>query len=74
MFSVFPGGYYSIVSGTSFSAPTLAGAAALIRSLRATGVSADIARGAINVDSKNPAYAHQLGYGRIDILKAVKRD
>jgi subtilisin family serine protease len=74
MFSVFPGGYYSIVSGTSFSAPTLAGTAALIRSLRATGVSADIARGAINVDSKNPAYAHQLGYGRIDILKAVKRD
>jgi len=74
VFSAYPGGYYSIVSGTSFSAPTVAGAAALVRSLRATGASADIARGSINIDSKNPAYAHRLGYGRVDIFRAVTRD
>jgi subtilisin family serine protease len=74
IFSTYPGGYYGVVSGTSFSAPTIAGTAALIRSLRATGTASDIAAGAINIDSKNPGYATQLGYGRIDVLKAVQPD
>lgn len=68
----YPGGYYSIASGTSFSAPAIAGTAALIRSLNATGVANSVAAGAINIDSNNPDYVQQLGYGRIDVLKAVK--
>ena len=70
--SAYPGGYYSIVSGTSFSAPAVAGTAALVRSLRASGIENSITAGAINIDSNNPNYANQLGYGRIDVLRAVK--
>jgi subtilisin family serine protease len=70
--SAYPGGYYSVVSGTSFSAPVVAGVAALVGSLRATGVRDSIAGGAVNIDSNNPNYANQLGYGRIDVLHAVK--
>ena len=72
IFSSYPGDYYSVVSGTSFSAPAIAGTAALIRSLRTSGVSNNIAAGAINIDSNNPNYGKQLGYGRIDVLRAVK--
>jgi subtilisin family serine protease len=72
IFSSYPGGYYSVASGTSFSAPIIAGTAALVRSLRATGVSNSIAGGALNIDSRNPNYVRQLGYGRIDVLRAVK--
>jgi thermitase len=71
IFSTYPGGSYAIVSGTSFSAPMIAGTAALIRAQQYSGVTANIAAGAINIDSKNPAYAHQLGYGRIDVTQAV---
>ena len=70
--SAYPGGYYSIVSGTSFSAPTAAATAALVRSLRASGIADSISAGAVNIDSKNPGYENQLGYGRINVLHAVK--
>jgi subtilisin family serine protease len=70
--SAYPGGYYSIVSGTSFSAPTVAGTAALVRSLRMTGVANSIAGGAVNINQQNPNYVNQLGHGRIDVLRAVK--
>jgi subtilisin family serine protease len=72
VFSTFPGGSYSLVSGTSFSAPIIAGTAALIRSSQTLGGAKSIAAGAINIDSRNPNYAKQLGYGRIDVLQAVK--
>jgi subtilisin family serine protease len=72
IFSTYPGGTYAIASGTSFSAPMIAGTAALIRSIKATGVSTEISTGTVNIDSKNPNYAHQLGYGRIDVYEAVK--
>jgi subtilisin family serine protease len=71
IFSTYPGGYYSVVSGTSFSAPAVAGTAALIRSLHATGVTNYVVAGAVNVDAKNPNYKKQLGYGRIDVLQAI---
>jgi subtilisin family serine protease len=67
----FPGGYYAVVSGTSFSAPAVAAEAALIRSLRTTGISSSIAAGAIDIDSRNPYYADKLGYGRIDVLRSI---
>jgi subtilisin family serine protease len=70
--STYPGGGYSIVSGTSFSAPAVAATAALVRSLHWNGVPGSIAAGAVNINSANPNYANQLGYGRIDVLQAVK--
>ena len=69
--STYPGGYYSVVSGTSFSAPAVAGTAALIRSLTTVGIPNSISSGSVNIDSRNPGYANQLGYGRIDVLQAV---
>src|SRR5213593_2421928 len=69
--SVYPGGYYSIVSGTSLSAAILAGTAALVRSVRSDGVPDSIGQTALNIDSQNPSYASQLGHGRINILGAV---
>src|SRR6266571_4909609 len=70
--SAYPGGKYSIVSGTSFSAPAVAGTAALVRSLKATGVASYVSNAAVKIDSKNPSYSGKLGYGRIDVLNAVK--
>jgi subtilisin family serine protease len=72
IFSAYPGGYYGVVSGTSFSAPAVAGTAALVRSLRTKGIPNSIAGGAVDIDFYNPDYASQLGYGRIDVLRAVK--
>jgi subtilisin family serine protease len=68
----FPQGYYAMVSGTSFSAPALAATAALVRSIRYSGVKSAISSSAVDIDSKNPYYRDKLGYGRIDIYKAVK--
>ena len=68
----YPGGMYSVVSGTSFSAPAVAGTAALIRSLLVTGTTASITGAAVNINAENPNYANQLGYGRIDVLQAVQ--
>jgi len=69
--SAYPGGSYSIVSGTSFSAPAVAGTAALVRSFSWTGVANSIANGSVDINSYNPNYVNQLGYGRIDVLRAV---
>jgi subtilisin family serine protease len=69
--STYPNGKYSFVSGTSFSAPAVAGAAALVRSIRTAGVAGAISGAAVNIDNKNPGYSNQLGYGRIDVLNAV---
>ncbi len=68
----YPGGYYTIASGTSFAAPAVAGTAALVRSLQTSGVANAITGGAVDIDSQNPNYARQLGYGRIDVLRAVR--
>jgi subtilisin family serine protease len=69
--SAFPDDYYSVVSGTSFSAPAVAGTAALLRSLGTSAVAAPISGAAVNIDAQNPGYQGQLGHGRIDVLGAV---
>lgn len=68
--SAFPGNLYGLVNGTSFSAPIIAGTAALVRSLGADASSRINAAG-VSIDALNPGYAGQLGHGRIDILGAV---
>lgn len=67
----YPGGIYSVVSGTSFSAPVVAATAALVRYLRTTSTTASITGTAVNIDAQNPRYAGQLGHGRVDVLRAV---
>lgn len=70
--SAYPGGGYAMVSGTSFSAPEVAGEIALILRLRTTGVASTADSTAVNVDRRNPNYYRKLGYGRIDSFRAVQ--
>jgi subtilisin family serine protease len=69
--STYPGGYYTVVSGTSFSAPIVAGEAALIRSKQAVGVRDAIILGTVNIDAQNPKYAGKLGKGRVDVMSGL---
>jgi hypothetical protein len=50
----------------------VAGMGALLRSLSYSDTSAKIAKGTVSIDTRNPKYSGQLGYGRVDVLKAVK--
>jgi len=70
--SAVPGGGYSIANGTSFSAPMVAAMGALIRSIRYNDTVATISNATVKIDTRNPKYSGQLGYGRIDVLKAVR--
>ncbi len=70
--SAFPGGYYEMVSGTSFSAPIAAAEAALIMSVKTSDPKKVINSSSINIYPQNPRYIGQLGYGRINVLSAVK--
>jgi hypothetical protein len=40
--------------------------------VRWTGAADSIAAGSVNLNSNNPDYVNQLGYGRIDVLRAVQ--
>src|SRR6267378_2959846 len=70
--SAYPGGYYAMASGTSFSAPLVAGEAAVLRSARWKGTSRAIAKGAVDINAKNPKYNGKLGSGRIDIMNSLQ--
>ena len=70
--SAYPGGYYAVASGTSFSAPFVSAEAALIRAATWKDADKAIAKGALNIDKLNPAYKNELGSGRIDMLDALK--
>ncbi len=69
--SSVPGGKYGIANGTSFSAPIVAGMAALIRAKQTTGISTIIGSSTVSIDWRNPGYWSKLGKGRVDLLKAV---
>jgi len=69
--SAYPGGQYSMVNGTSFSAPMVAATAALVRSMRTTGVMHSITSTTVNINPQNPYYMNQLGTGRIDVVRSV---
>ena len=70
--SSYPNGRYAMVSGTSFSAPIVAGEAALIISEKNGSVKTTIGAASVNIDGKNPGYVGKLGVGRVDLLNAVK--
>jgi len=67
----YPGGYYAMVSGTSFSSPIVAAEAALIQSLRGANIDTKdkVAKGIVKIDQKNPG--KNLGHGRIDLLNGL---
>jgi thermitase len=67
----YPGGYYAMVSGTSFSAPIVAAEAALIRSLRGANIDTKdkVGKGIVKIDQKNPG--KNLGHGRIYLLNGL---
>jgi subtilisin family serine protease len=70
--SAYPGGYYGMVSGTSFSAPMVAAEAALILAVKTTDPKSVIGSHTVNINALNPSYVGKLGYGRVDVLSAVQ--
>jgi len=68
--SSFPGGYYGIISGTSFSAPIVAGEAALLRAVLKDPLTA-IPQNTVNINALNVSYVGGLGTGRVDLSQAV---
>lgn len=67
----FYGGWY----GSSFAVPLVAGAAALAKSIQpewgAKELADNLLRSADEIDSLNPNFVGQVGYGRLNIAKAV---
>ncbi len=72
--STFPGGRYAVVWGTSFSAPIVSGAIALIASGRGFGHSDSTAvvTTADPIDNLNPGFERKLGRGRINVHQALR--
>jgi subtilisin family serine protease len=65
--TTFPGGHYAAGWGTSFSAPMVAGEAAIILQARPSYKPNDVA----NAISRSNAQIPQMGHGRVDLCQAV---
>ena len=70
--TAYPGGYYAVVSGTSFSAPIVAAEAALLLDFSRSGNIEDrIRKGTIKIDQRNPGW--KLGDGRVDLILGLEK-
>ncbi len=69
---------YATVQGTSFASPLTAGAAALIWSSNLNRTAAQVSQvlrfNCDNIDAANPGYEDLLGYGRVNLTKALGDD
>ena len=67
--STAPGGRYAMAWGTSFSAPIVSAAIALVASLgahsRGSQSTSFVTTGAVPIDDKNPEHVRELGGGRV---------
>ena len=74
--TTYLGGDWGLANGTSLAAPFVAGVAALIRSQHpewnATMVRNQILQTADPIDTLNPSYAGQLGFGRDNAAQAMQ--
>src|SRR5207237_10876340 len=59
--SSYPGGYYAVVSGTSFSAPIVAAETALVMSVKTSSAKTIVGSATVNIDAKNPSYVGKVG-------------
>ena len=66
-------GLYGYASGTSFAAPEVAGAAALVWGVNPLLTARDVARILKETASGHGAWTPELGYGVIDVAAAVAR-
>lgn len=75
--STVPGGGFGLADGTSFSAPLVAGVAALEWSAQPASSAADvrarIVQKVVDVSALNPGYEGELGSGRLDALLVLRR-
>jgi subtilisin family serine protease len=68
----YPGGYYAVVSGTSFSAAIVSAEAALLRSFSQKENYKDrIKKNVVKIDHRNPGV--KIGEGRIDLRLALEK-
>jgi subtilisin family serine protease len=66
--TVYPGGYYAVVSGTSFSAPLVSGAAALMLQ---NDVTLNQGKASRDLSNAKKLPTDDLGFGRLDLFQAV---
>lgn len=73
--STVPGGGFGVASGTSLSAPLVAGAAAAVRAIcpiiPAAQIDGILQTRAASINAQNPGFAGQLGSGRLNVAAAV---
>ncbi|MFY0608335.1 MAG: S8 family serine peptidase [Cyclobacteriaceae bacterium] len=75
VYSTFKQNGYATDNGTSYSAPMVAGAAALVKSVfpefSAVQIMEQLRVNSDPINEVNPSYQNLLGYGRLNIQKAV---
>ena len=73
--STVPNNTYSYLQGTSMASPLAAGAFALLKSYRNDWTNEQLIKQLLgasdNIDTENPEFEGQLGYGRVNIYKAL---
>ncbi len=73
--STLPYESFGLASGTSVSAPIVSGIAALVKSnnksLTPLQVGQQVRISADNINSSNPGYENQVGYGRVNAYRAL---
>jgi type VII secretion-associated serine protease mycosin len=74
--TTLPGGEYAIASGTSFAAPVVAGAAALVRSRFPDLSAAEVIHRLVTTaaDAGPPGQDDEYGYGVVDLVAALTAD